>query len=192
MKQVLFTLSAISFLFFASSFGVLTDGEKTEKTVTNSKVVWKGYKVLGSHEGTIDISSGSLTFDDEQLVGGKFSIDMTSINCTDLEGDYKGQLEGHLKSGDFFDVEKFPTATLNITKAKKSGKNAYNIKADLTIKDVTKEVSFTASVYGSKATANIKIDRTDFNVKYGSASFVKGLKDKAIYDEFDLVLDVEF
>ena len=133
-----------------------------------------------------------MDFDGEKLVGGNFVIDMTSIACTDLEGEYKGKLEGHLKSGDFFDVEKHRTASLNITKAKSTGKNSYELSGDLTIKGITKKVKFDASIYGKKATASLKIDRTDFDIKYGSGSFFDGLKDNMIYDEFDLVVDIAF
>jgi polyisoprenoid-binding protein YceI len=117
---------------------------------------------------------------------------MTTLVSTDLEGEYKGKLEGHLKSDDFFGVEKYPTATLVFTDVKTSGKNAYDVTGDLTIKGKTNPVSFKISIYGSKATASIKVDRTKYDVKYGSASFFDGLKDKAIYDEFDLVSDLVF
>lgn len=102
------------------------------------------------------------------------------------------KLEGHLKSDDFFGVEKFPTATLIFTDVKVKGKNSYNITGDLTIKGKTNPVTFEISIYGSKATTSLKIDRTKYGVKYGSTSFFDGLKDKAIYDEFDLVADLEF
>ena len=77
-------------------------------------MVWKGYKVTGSHVGIITIKSGHLNFDKDILTGGSFEIDMSTITVTDLEGEYKGKLEGHLKSDDFFGVEKFPTATLQL------------------------------------------------------------------------------
>ncbi len=188
MKNLVFSLLAIA--AFTFSFTLDVDGEK--KPVKKSKVVWKGYKVLGSHEGTVDLKSGSLMFDGEELTGGDFIIDLTTLACTDLEGESAGQLEGHLKSDDFFSVGSFPTAALAIKKAKSTGKNSYEVTADLTIKDITKEITFDASVYGSKATANLKIDRSEFDVKYGSESFFGELKDNAIYDEFDLVIDIEF
>jgi polyisoprenoid-binding protein YceI len=78
------------------------------------------------------------------------------------------------------------------TKIVAKGKNSYEATADLTIKDVTKSVSFPISIYGSKATATLKIDRTDYGLRYGSASFIDNIGDKAIYDEFDLVVDLEF
>ena len=131
-------------------------------------------------------------FDEGKLTGGEFEVDMTSLISTDLEGEYKGKLEGHLKSDDFFGVENHPNSTLVFTKVKASGKNSYEVQGDLTIKGITKPVTFDVSVYGSKATATMKVDRTDFDIKYGSGSFFDDLGDKTIYDEFDLVVDLEF
>ena len=131
-------------------------------------------------------------FDEGKLTGGEFEVDMTSLISTDLEGEYKGKLEGHLKSDDFFGVENHPSSTLVFTNVKSSGKNSYEVKGDLTIKGVTKPVTFDVSVYGSKATATLKVDRAQYNVKYGSGSFFDDLGDKTIYDEFDLVVDLEF
>lgn len=169
-----------------------TKEEKKEIKTESSKVVWKGYKVTGSHEGIINIKSGHLIFNNNKLTGGKFVIDMTSMACTDLEGEYKGKLEGHLKSDDFFGVENFPTATLVFTKVKASEKNAYQVTGNITIKGKTESITLNISVNGNKANAALKIDRTKFGVKYGSASFFDGLKDKAIHDDFDLVADLEF
>jgi len=165
---------------------------KKEIKIENSKVVWKGYKVTGSHEGTITLKSGFLTFTEGKLTDGAFTINMTTITNTDLEGEYKGKLEGHLKSDDFFGVEKNPTATLVFKKVKSTGKNSYKVTGDLTIKGITNTVTFNLSVYGNKANASLKIDRTKFDVRYGSTSFFDNLKDKAIYDEFDLVADLQF
>ncbi|GLB52126.1 hypothetical protein NBRC110019_11650 [Neptunitalea chrysea] len=164
---------------------------KTIKT-GESTVTWKGYKVTGSHEGTVDLKSGTLKFDDSKLTGGEFVIDMTTIGATDLEGDMKGKLDGHLKSDDFFGVSNYPTAKLVITKVKSTGKNSYKVTGNLTIKKTTKPVTFDMSVYGSKATATVKIDRSEYDVRYGSGSFFDNLGDKTIYDEFDLVVDLQF
>ena len=183
------TLVLVAFMTF--SFTTLESDKKEIKT-ENSKVVWKGYKVTGSHVGTITIKSGHLNFNGDKLIGGSFEIDMTSITVTDLEGEYKGQLEGHLKSDDFFGVEKYPTASLSFTKLKSKGKNSYKITGDITIKGKTESITFDISVYGNKANASLKIDRTKFDVRYGSTSFFDNLKDKAIYDEFDLAVDLEF
>jgi len=168
------------------------NGQQKEIKIENSKVVWKGYKVTGSHEGTINLKSGFLTFNEGKLTGGEFVMNMNSLITTDLEGEYKGKLEGHLKSDDFFGVEKNPTAALIFTKVEQNGKNAYKVNGDLTIKGITKQIVFDFSVYGNKATTSLKVDRTKYDVRYGSTSFFDNLKDKAIYDEFDLIADLEF
>lgn len=192
MKKSIKNIAVIALISIVGAAFTTADVVKKSIKVEASKVIWKGYKVTGSHEGTIAIENGTLTFDDDKLVGGEFVIDMTSIENTDLEGDYKTKLEGHLKSDDFFGVETHPTASLVFTNVKASGKNAYDITGDLTIKGITKPVNFTMAIYGSKANATLKIDRSEYNVRYGSSSFFDGLKDKAIYDEFDLVADLEF
>ncbi len=168
------------------------DGEKKEVKTEQSKVTWKAYKVTGSHYGSIALKEGALEFDGDKLIGGDFVVDMTTINTQDLEGDSKGKLDGHLNSDDFFSVATHKTSKLVFTDVKSTGKNSYKVTGDLTIKGITKPVTFDVSVYGSKATATLKVDRTNYDVKYGSGSFFDNLGDKAIYDEFDLVVDLEF
>ncbi|TDQ22892.1 YceI family protein [Tenacibaculum caenipelagi] len=191
MKNSIKKITAVILLALVT-FSFTTLNEKKEIKVDKSKIVWKGYKVTGSHEGTIAIKSGYLTFDDNKLVGGEFVIDMSTITNTDLKGAYKGKLEGHLKSDDFFGVEKHPIASLVFTNVKATGKNSYEVTGDITIKGKTNSITFDLSVYGNKANASLKIDRSKFDVRYGSTSFFDGLKDKAIYDEFDLIADLEF
>ncbi len=166
--------------------------EKKQINISESNIEWKAYKVTGSHKGTVNIKSGYLSFEDGKLSAGSITIDMTSINTTDLTGEYKNKLDGHLKSGDFFSVEKYNTSTLDFSKAKAKGKNAYEVTGKLTIKGITKSIKFLISIYGNKATASVKVDRTKYDIKYGSSSFFDNLKDKAIYDEFDLVADLQF
>lgn len=192
MKKTIKNLAIIALVAFTTLSFTTTTVDKKEIKKDKSKVVWKGYKVTGSHEGLIDIKSGFLTFNADKLVGGEFVIDMTTISSTDLQGEYKGKLDGHLKSDDFFGVANHPTATLVFKKVSASGKNAYHVTGDLTIKGKTNPITFTISIYGNKATASLKVDRAKYDVRYGSTSFFDGLKDKAIYDEFDLVSDLEF
>lgn len=192
MKNTIKNLAIVAFIaLFTFSFTAI-DGEKKEIKTDKSSIVWKGYKVTGSHVGAISIESGNLIFEEDKLTGGEFVIDMASIIVTDLEGQYKGKLEGHLKSDDFFGVESYPKASLVFTKVDAIGKNGYTVTGDLTIKGKTNPITFNVSVYGSKANAALKIDRSKYDVKYGSTSFFDGLKDKAIYDEFDLTADLEF
>ena len=163
----------------------------------NSLVKWTGYKVTGQHEGTITLKKGELKFDgDSNLIGGVFDMDMTSINTTDLDGGSKDRLDSHLKNDDFFSVNKYNTANLVFTKImfarnENSYKN-YVVDGDLTIKGITNPISFEINIYKNSASVDLKIDRTKFNIKYGSASFFDGLKDRAIYDEFDLEVRLKF
>ena len=186
---------------FAIALAIVTAGsvnatepavEKKEVNTEKSTVTWKAYKVTGSHTGTVKLISGALMFENDKLTGGEFKVDMTSLIATDLEGEYKQKLEGHLKSDDFFSVDSHKTSSLVFTNVKSTGKNSYEVTGDLTIKGITKPVTFDVSIYGSKATATMKVDRAQYDVRYGSGSFFDDLGDKTIYDEFDLVVDLEF
>lgn len=188
-------IKSLSLLVFASLFLFAFTGDTEKQTIKvnneASKITWKGQKVTGEHEGNIQLKSGELIFEGEKLVGGSFIMNMATITCTDLEGEYKGKLEGHLKSADFFGVEKYPTAKFEITQVVERGTPGdYKIVGNLTIKETTKEIKFNASAKMSgpaaKSSASITIDRSDFNIKYGSGSFFDNLGDKTIYDEFDL------
>lgn len=166
---------------------------KTVKVDTmSSSVQWRGYKVTGKHNGVVNIKSGELTFDaNGMLSGGAFVIDMNTITVLDQTGEWKTKLEGHLKSDDFFGVSNYPTAKLVITKVVSRGKpGEYKIIGNITIKETTKEIRFDADLTeeGNKvvAVADFKIDRSEFNVRYGSGSFFDGLGDKTIYDDFEL------
>ena len=191
MKKTLIA-TVFSLILGGYTFANPVDGEKKEVKTSSSTLTWKGYKVTGSHTGTIGIKSGHLEFDGDKLTGGEFVVDMPSLISTDLNGGGKTKLEGHLKSDDFFGVEKFPTSKLVFTKVKATGKNAYKVTGDMTIKGITKKVTFEVSIFGSKATADLTIDRSEFDVRYGSGSFFDNLGDKTIYDEFKIVADLEF
>ena len=180
-------MMAFSFVAFANNGEVEGKKVNTEKSV----ITWKGYKVTGQHEGTLQVKNGNLDFDNGTLKGGSFEINMASIATTDLTGGTADKLNGHLKSADFFGVEKFPTAKFVITKVVSRGTAGdYKIVGNLTIKETTKEIKFNAKVTEeggvNTAVADITIDRTDFDVRYGSGSFFDSLGDKTIYDEFDL------
>lgn len=185
----LFALAIVA--FFAFAFSSNNVGEGTTIDTEKSMITWKGYKVTGEHAGTLKVKSGDLDFTDGKLTGGNFVIDMASLAVTDLKGGSAKKLAGHLMSPDFFGTEKYPTAKFEITKVVSRGKvGEYKIIGDLTIKESTKEIKFNALITeadGMKtATADITLDRTDYNVRYGSGSFFDGLGDKTIYDEFDL------
>ncbi|VAV85762.1 Rhodanese-like domain protein [hydrothermal vent metagenome] len=192
MKNKILSLAIIAVVTFTGLSFTTKDEVKKDIKIEKSNVVWKGYQVTGSQKGVLALKSGFLNFKADKLIGGKFTIDMTTITSTDQSGEYKQKLEGHLKSDDFFSVKTHPTATLVFNKVKHLGKNSYSVTGDLTIKGITNSINFEISIYGKKASASLKIDRAKYNVRYGSTSFFDNLKDKAIYDEFDLIVDLEF
>ncbi len=177
-----------------------TEGDVTMNVdVAASKVEWTGAKPTGQHHGTIAISEGSLMLTDGNIVGGKFTIDMKSIVDLDLtSAEDNGKLVGHLKSPDFFDAEKYPTAVFVITSVAALSGNAeatHTITGNLTMKDATKSVTFPAKVTleGNTLTASTPdfvIDRTQWNVQYGSKTIFNDLKDKFINDEIGLKISL--
>lgn len=193
MKRVLFSFLLTAAIAVAAHAGnPVTSGVKVNTAA--SKIEWTGRKVTGKHFGTINIKEGSLDIKDGFLTGGSFTVDMTSIKVLDMQGEYAGKLEGHLKSDDFFGSDVYPTANLVVTQSIAKGNGQFDVKANLTIKGATHPVNFVATVTPEgkkyKATANITIDRSLYNVKYGSGKFFEGLGDKTIYDEFDLAVSL--
>ncbi|EDM43894.1 YCE I like family protein [unidentified eubacterium SCB49] len=182
-----------SLLIAAVVFGATTLVSNAQSiNVAESSIIWKGEKVVGSHTGTISFKSGMLEMDGETVTGGKFTVDMTSINTTDLKaGQGKEKLEGHLKSDDFFGVENHPEATLTFTKVKKTS-NGYAVNADLTIKGETSPISFDLATTKDTATTTFKVDRTKHGIRYGSGSFFDNLGDKTISDNFTLDVVLKF
>jgi polyisoprenoid-binding protein YceI len=159
---------------------------------------WHAKKVTGEHFGTVNIASGNITVEKGAVTGGTIEVDMTSIIVTDMQGEYKTKLEGHLRSDDFFSTEKNAKSILTIKKVEmiKGSKTAENatVTADLTIKGITKEITFPAIIVvkGNSVTANadFMIDRTLWDIKYGSKSFIEGIGDKAIDNEFNVKVRV--
>jgi len=176
------------------ALGTLTATAQTTKKVdpAASTINWVGKKVTGEHKGTINLKEGALVFKGKKLVGGNFTADMNSINTTDLEGKMKANLDGHLKADDFFGVEHFPTATLVFKSIGEKAKNIYTVTADLTIKGITKPITFEMVVNKKVASTKLAIDRTKYDIKYGSGSFFEGLGDKTISDNFDLIVNLTF
>lgn len=181
MKNVLLLL-VISGLTLGNVYSQTKFTANAEKTVLN----WLGEKVTGQHTGTIKLQSGSLIMKENKIVSGEFHIDMTSIK----DSDASARLEGHLKSDDFFGVEKFPTSKLVLKGSDSFDKGSALVKGELTVKGVTHPVEFKATMQkkddGTYFFTNIVIDRTKYNVRYGSGSFFDNLGDKTIYDEFKL------
>ncbi|ETZ20246.1 YceI family protein [Pedobacter sp. V48] len=156
-----------------------------------SKLTWLAKKATGEHSGSVKVSNGSFTVENNTLKAGSFDIDTRTITNADLTDESaNAKLVGHLKSEDFFSAEKFPKANFVIISATKTTGSQYNVKGKLTIKGITNEVSFpaTIAVNGKKLTANAKItiDRTKYDIKFRSKNFFENLGDKVIYDDFDI------
>ncbi len=191
-KSVLSVVLTVVFGAFATATTPLNKDKKQVKA-GESVITWKAYKVTGSHTGTITLKEGALLFQDDQLTGGEFIVDMTTINTTDLKaGEGKEKLDGHLHSDDFFGTANHTESKLVFTTVKAISKNKYEVTGDLTIKGKTAPVNFNVTIYGNKATATLKVDRTKYDIKYGSGTFFDNLGDKVIYDDFDLVADLQF
>ncbi|SHN42625.1 YceI family protein [Chitinophaga sp. CF418] len=157
----------------------------------NSKLLWTARKVTGEHTGTINISSGTLNVENNALKSGSFKLDTRSIAVSDIkDADGNAKLTGHLKSDDFFAVEKYPSADFQITGIKPHGDNQYDLTGKLTIKGITNDINFPATIKVDKdkltATAKVKIDRTKYDIKYRSKNYFENLGDKVIYDDFEL------
>ena len=185
MKQVTIALSAIMI-----SFASFAAPKPVKINTTTSSVAWFAEKVTGKHNGTVGISAGTLNVDGNKLVGGNFTINLKTIKALDItDPGYNQKFIGHISSGDFFEVEKFPTANFVITKIAGN-----QVTGNLTIKGIAKSISFPAviAVKGGKVTASadITIDRTDYNIQYNSKKFFESIGDKAIMDDFKLTISL--
>ncbi|MBK7434823.1 MAG: YceI family protein [Chitinophagaceae bacterium] len=147
-----------------------------------STVIWTGTKPSGKHVGAVSISQGTLELKKKNIKSGNFTINMSSITDTDLQGKSNSSLVGHLKSADFFDVEKFPTAVFELTGISEleAGKEVildsatHTVSGNFTMKGIKQNISFPANitVTGSqvRAKANFNLDRTLWGVNYGTAN----------------------
>lgn len=183
-------------------------GAATYTVAEGSTLNWRGFKTYsdGQHNGVINITQGSLSTDGGNLVGGSFTIDMNSIAPQDMEpsNEYYGKLVGHLKSGDFFAVDSFPTASFEITnvaalEGDESGAT-HNISGNLTIRGISKNITFPATVMMHEGMVHLKadtfvIDRTQWNVMFNSESWLDGIteatKDKLIDHQIEISFDLK-
>lgn len=183
MKKTIlqFAFGALAFMTFST-----LAAQKQNINVAESNIHWLGKKVTGQHEGNLSLKSGEIETLDGVLIGGSFVVDMSSMTCTDLEGESAGNLIGHLKSDDFFGVDTHPEAKLNITAVEAKGEGKYAVTGDFTIKGATHPASFELVMTDGGATAKVTIDRSKYDIRYGSNSFFDNLGNKAIDNEFEL------
>ncbi|WP_053971556.1 YceI family protein [Mangrovimonas sp. ST2L15] len=170
----------------------------TEYTVdtTASTITWKGFKPTGSHHGAIALESGVLTVKDGLVESGTFKVDMGSLEVNDIPADdeMNGKLTGHLKSADFFDVEAFPTSEFTVTGSEKKD-GALMLSGNLKMKDATNNITIPVTLNETEDSVTLtsetfSIDRSKWNVKYGSKSFFDDLGDKFINDDVELKISL--
>jgi polyisoprenoid-binding protein YceI len=195
-KMTMSFIAAAAVTAFAFTGPEVKKGNSTYTVDTKTTTAtWLGKKVTGEHSGGISLSKGTILSDGKSITGGSLEFDMNSITCTDLKDpEWAGKLVGHLKADDFFGTEKNPTAKFEITKATLKEGNNYDVTGKLTIKGITNEITFPAMIKMDAKTlvtvAKITVNRTKFDIKYGSASFFEGIGDKAISDDFELNVNV--
>ncbi|MFW0738105.1 MULTISPECIES: YceI family protein [unclassified Flavobacterium] len=185
-------LKTIAIALFVAVASVSVNAQTKKIDVKASTIKWVGKKVTGEHSGTVNFKEGAVVFKGKKLTGGSFTVDMTSLTATDITGEYQGKLNGHLKADDFFGTEKFPTAKLVFKTIGAKSTDVYTVTADLTIKGITKPVTFDITVSGNTATTALKVDRTKYGIKYNSGNFFENLGDKTINDDFELTVALKF
>lgn len=154
-------------------------------TINKAKIEWIGKKIGGKHNGYVQLKEGFIETSKQQIHKGTFTINMNTITCEDLTNEsLNKKLVDHLKSDDFFSVAKFPTAKLKILQAEKFEEGKAQITAMVTIKGISHPITFISHIEEDGYSAHIKIDRSKFDVRYGSDSFFDNLGNKAIDDIF--------
>lgn len=176
----LFTFLAI--IFFSNfSFSQLSlDLEK-------SKIKWTGKKITNaSHWGSLRFSEANLEFDGDDLVRGKFIVDMSTMSVDDIQGRGKQRLEGHLRNEDFFDVNNHKEAILMFDERVPLTNGVYVVSGSLTIKGISNPVNFTLVPNGQNYSSSLTFDRTKFEITYSSGNFFENLGDRLILDDVEL------
>ena len=183
MKNITFLISV--FLITSSSLA-----QEYSLNTSSSELKWTGTELTTKiHYGSIDFKSGTITLSEGQPVGGKFVVNMTTLKNEDLPEAYRGRLEGHLKSDDFFSVDKFSEAILEINGSNKLSSGSFDVNGNLTIKGITEPINFSMSTSDDHWVANLTFDRSKYNVRFRSGTFFENLGDKLIYD--DIVIETK-
>jgi polyisoprenoid-binding protein YceI len=177
-----------------TAFGTNNDDGTTRYKVdaAASSVTWHATKVTGEHMGTVNLANGYLSVTDGNLTSANVIVDMQTIACTDLEGEWGQKLVGHLNSDDFFNVSEHKTSSFtfrSMTPLKDaSGEATHSVTGEFTIRGITKSVTFDARVTNTAGAFAVEgeavLNRAEFDVKYGSGSFFENLGDNLIHDNF--------
>ncbi len=184
------------FLLLASS---VVAAQSFKVDAEASKMLWTGKQITGQHHGGVNVSSGTVAWGEHGLKKAEVVIDMASISNLDMEREYAAKLERHLKSSDFFHTSQYKTASFKTTAVEKiqgaeAGAPNYNVTGDLTIKGITKPVTFAVLAWkdkkGVRAAGTMTFDRTLYDVRYRSGKFFDALGDKMIDDMVEVAFDL--
>ena len=161
---------------------------------TQSLIRWYGEELTGkTHFGNLSFREGRIELQDGLIIGGNFVVNMSSLSVEDLSGGAKARLEGHLRSDDFFSVDKYPEATLKISQKAKVEGDVQKLYGELTIKGIKHAVDFSIILVDKKtATANLTFDRSKYNVRFRSGSFFENLGDKLILDDIRMEVSLQW
>ena len=173
---------------------VFSYSQRLTANQTQSQIRWYGEELTGkTHFGNLSFKEGQIELQDGLIIGGNFVVNMISLSVEDLSGGAKARLEGHLRSDDFFSVDKYPEATLKITQKAKFEGDVQKLYGELTIKGIKHAVDFTI-ILGDKKTAiaNLTFDRSKYNVRFRSGSFFENLGDKLILDDIRMEVSLHW
>ncbi len=190
MKQKF--LLAGTLMFFVSALATQAQNVSLEKSI----VTWTGKKLTGEHTGNIKLKSATIKTQDNELKGGSFVIDMTTLTCTDLKDEGANtSLVNHLKSDDFFSVNQYKESHFTVTKVARQANNQYQVTGDLKIKGFSHPNTFVVK-FDDKGkqktfTGTMVVDRTLYNIRYGSGKFFDNLGDRMIDDNFEIQFSIE-
>ena len=214
VKQTIILLAAVLFMTACGSQGerravIMEQLERGEIPAVvevyavdplDSEVAWAGTKIGGEHDGTIGIHHGAFYVFDDELLAGEVVIDMTQIVVLDIQDpSNNARLKSHLESDDFFSVETYPTATFEITSVQPiedalPGEESHRIFGNMTIKGITHGIAFDGLIEVGEdyinAWADFDLDRSRWDVRFGSGSFFDNLGDNLIHDDFNLKLQI--
>ena len=190
MKKPFRLLLSISLLLLTLGF---TQAQSLTADTAQSNIRWYGEELTGkTHFGDLKFKSGQIEVQDGVITSGTFVVDMSSLSVEDLSGGGKARLEGHLKSDDFFSVDKHSQATLKINQKAKVEGDVQNLTGELTIKGIQHPIDFTMTLgANNSAVAQLTFDRSKYNVRFRSGSFFENLGDKLILDDIKMEVSLQ-
>jgi polyisoprenoid-binding protein YceI len=191
MKKPFQLLLSISLILV--SFG-WSQAQSLTANTAQSNIRWYGEELTGkTHFGNLGFKEARINLQDGVITGGNFIVDMTSLTVEDLSGGGKTKLEGHLRSDDFFSVEKNPMASLIITQKAKVDGSTQTLYGELTIKGIKHPIDCAITLGANKtAVAKMTFDRSKYNVRFRSGSFFENLGDKLILDDIRMEVSLQW